>query len=187
MIKLMEILNEMPTMSRRGKSAYADQSKLRDLKVEDVIDNIVVFRLPKANMLFPEGFFMAYFMDSLASTDAMKHGKIGYLIVPDRPRYAFDSAPIKDIWQKKHSNNGQEHILGIVQGVISEKEIYVDKMTVRPGWKRNTINSKLVQALKKEYPNRELNFSGPTPDGRNFIKNFTGQDWKPAHGETPEF
>lgn len=175
----------MPVIARKGKKVTADGVPLRGLPLATVRGNIVVFHTEKASIM-PAGFTLAYFMDSDESARAMKAGELAYKYVHDRLRFSWDSAPIRDVW-KKENDKGQEHILGVVQGIVDDSEIYVDKMTVRPGYKRQTINTKLIQALQATFPNRPVHFSGPTEDGSKFIKSFTGADWKPAHGEKAEF
>lgn len=184
-ILLVDALLEMATITRKGKQVFADDKLLREMSLEDVDDNIVTFRVPKEG-LFPAGFTLAYFMDSTESAEAMADNKLPYKLVPDRPRFSFNAAPITDVWKKKY-DKGQEAILGMVQGIVTDEEIYVDKATVRPGYKRSSIVSKLIDTLKKKHPNAVVNFSGPTKEGAAFIKKYTGSEWKPAHGEHPEF
>jgi len=190
MIKLAdivnEILNEMPVISRKGKSVYGDDKKLKDLSVQDVKGNIITFIADKPGFMWHKGLFLSYFMDSDQSAQDMKNDKIPYIFVHDRPRLSFHMAPIRDVW-KWNKEPGQEHILGIAQGTLNEKEIYVDKLTVRPGYKRNTISTKLLINLQNNHPKLPMNFSGPTKDGFNFIKKFTGKEWEPKHGEHKEF
>lgn len=182
---VVDMLLEMPVISRQGKSVLAGDVELRDVPVAAVLENIVIFYQPAENNFVPKGFMLAFFMDSAESAQAMKEGKIPYKYVHNRIRSQWDSSPITDVW-KKSQDEGQHNILGVVQGHVDEQEIYVDKMTVRPGYKRHTINTKLIQALQDHFSGRTTNFSGPTKDGSRFIKAFTGSDWKPAHGETAE-
>lgn len=190
MIKLkdiiFEIINESPQISRQGKKVFADDVPLKGLKVLDVKENIVVFVADKDGFFWRKGFLLAYFMDSKSSVQDIKNGKIPYMVVHNRPRFAFNMAPIHDVW-KWFKEPGQEHILAIVQGTLSDSEIYIDKMTVRPGYKKNTIMLKLLSTLRDEHSDIKMNFSGPTKAGFNFIKKFTGKEWEPAHGEHKEF
>lgn len=178
-------LLEMAVISKKGKKVYADDNLLKNVPLESVEGNIVTFRMAEAG-LFPAGFTLAYFMDSDESAKLMTTGKLPYKFVPERPRFSFTAAPIHDVWKKK-ADKGQEAILGMVQGITNDDEIYVDKMTVRPGYRRNSITRRLIDALKKKHPNAAVNFSGPTKEGASFVKSYTGSDWKPAHGETAEF
>lgn len=183
---VVDLLLEMPQITRKGKTAYADGKPLRDATDIEVKGNIVIIRQPTANALVPEGFTLVYFMDSDESAAAMKAGKLPYKFVHNRPRFSFDASPITDVW-KGQFDKGQKAILGVLQGTSDENEIYVDKMTVRPAYKRNTIMRRLLGALQASFPKAKVNFSGPTKEGAAFIRGTTGSDWVPAHGETPEF
>lgn len=175
--QLKSLLVEMPQIAKQGKSVTADGQSLKDVPLDFVRGNIVVFRQPTESM-FPAGFTLVYFMDSDESAQAMKEGKLPYKLVPDRSvSQAFTSSPITDVW-KKANDKGQGGILGMLQGVTDDKEIYVDKMTVRPGFKRQSMTTKMVDTLKRRFPRAAVNFSSPTDEGSKFIKAYTGNDWK---------
>jgi hypothetical protein len=163
-----DTLNEMPQMSLKDKTAFAGDTELKKADVDKVMGNIVVFRMDKGGFFAP-GYTLVYFMDSDESATAMKEGKLPYLMVP---RGAFHSGgnPITDVWKKKYQKPGTEHILGLIEGNSSEEGIYVDMISVRPGWKRNSIASKMLQAIKKLYPQAKVGTSGKTDDGEKFFK-----------------
>ena len=182
------LLMEMPQITQQGKTVLADNQPLKGLSVENVRGNIVVLREERGNFMFAAGWTIAYFMDSEESAQKMKKGEFDYLTINDRIQFQFNSAPITDVWtKKKRDNRGHEHILGIVQGITNENEIYIDKMSVRAQFRKNSITSKLISVLKQTFPNAKVNFSGPTKQGASFIKKYTGKQWEPAHGETQEF
>jgi hypothetical protein len=178
-------LIEMAVISKVGKTVMADNEPLKSATA-DVDGNIVIMRVPETNMLFHKGFTLVYFMSSDDAAKRMAAGKIPYKMIHDRPMFAWGSSPITDIWKKKFDKD-QSEILGMLQGTTDEKEIYIDKMSVRPAYRRSSINTRMVNALKKNYPNAAVNFSGPTKDGSKFIKSHTGKEWEPAHGEHREF
>ena len=47
--------------------------------------------------------------------------------------------------------------------------IYVDMMSVRKGWRRQNLNTLMIQTFKKNWPGREVKFSPPTDAGKAFI------------------
>lgn len=167
------LLNEMPLITLKGKTAYGDESALKDLDVETLSNNIVFFRQPEGN----ENYFIApgstwiYFMDSEESAQEMKEGKIPMLMVP-RGAFMSGGNPITDIWAKKHAKPGTEKILGMIEGHTSEDKIYIDMMTVRPKYRRNSITTKMIQYAKRNFPNAKVTFSSPTPQGEKFINSF---------------
>lgn len=164
------LMVEMPLISMRGKEAYADEDVLRDVDVDQVQNNIVVFRIPESSEggFFEPGTTWVYFMDSEESANKMKSGEIPMLTVP-QGTFLSGGSPITDVWKKKFAKKGTEHILGIIEGNTKDDLIYINMMTVRPKYKRNTINSKMIQFLKKGFPNAELKFSDPTDEGKKFI------------------
>ena len=167
------LLTEMPVISLQGKTAFADDKPLKDVDVDNIENNIVFFRIPENTQSFYEaGTTWVYFMDSEESAEKMKAGKIPMLMVPQGTFYSGGS-PITDVWKKQFAKEGTEHILGILEGNATEEEIYINMMTVRPKYKRNTINTKMINFVKKTFPNAKLSFSSPTPEGKKFISKYT--------------
>ena len=163
-------LDEMPDITKKDDGIYAGSGKLKDLKFEDIKKNIVMFRVPDSeNGFFPKGYTLVYFMDSEQSALDIKDGKIPYLMVP-LGTFRSGGSPITDIWKKKFQKPGTEHILGHVQSLSSDEEIYIEFMTVRKEYRRNSINSSMIGLIKSNFPNAEIKYSSPTPDGTKFIK-----------------
>lgn len=66
-------------------------------------------------------------------------------------------------------------IIGVYEVCLEKKGpnkdiIFVNMMSVRPGWKRNGLNMAMMRWLLKEYPKRKLEFSDPTREGYSFIQ-----------------
>lgn len=162
------VLKEMPQMTVKDKTAFAGDTKLRDADIDTVMGNIVVFRMDQGGFFAP-GYTLVYFMDSDESAKAMKEGKLPYLMIP-RGSFHSGGNPITDVWKKKYQKPGTEHILGLIEGNSNEHQIYIDMISVRPGWKRNTIAAKMLQAIKKLYPNAKVGTSAKTNDGEKFFK-----------------
>lgn len=53
--------------------------------------------------------------------------------------------------------------------------IYVDMMTVKPGWKQQGINTSMMNYFLKQFPGRRIEFSEKTHQGELFAKK-----WKPS-------
>lgn len=165
-------ITEMPQISKKGKKVMADDEPLKGQDVEKVVGNIVVIRQGTPGGFIEEGWTMVYFMDSEESAQAMKQGQIPYLIVPIGT-FASGGSPITDIWKKKFCGKpGQEHILGVIQGHSDNKSIYIDMITVRPGFQRNHIAKLMVDRLKKTFPEAEVTTSSRTDKGEKFAKGY---------------
>ena len=170
-------ITESPMMSHHGGSAMAGDKPLRQSKVEDVYGNIVVIRQPTSGGFMAEGFTLVYFMDSDESAQAIAKGEIPYLMVP-RGTYMGGGSPITDIWKKKFQKPGTEHILGVIEGSSMEDNIFIDMITVRPGWKRNHIAKLMIDRLKKSFPRAKLTTSTQTFNGGKFFKKYGGDNPK---------
>ena len=167
------LLSEMPVISLQGKTVLADDKPLKEVDVDNIKNNIVFFRVPEdTRHIYETGTTWVYFLDSEESAEKMKAGHIPMLMVP-QGTFSSGGNPITDVWKKRFAREGTEHILGILEGNTTEDEIYINMMTVRPKYKRNTINTKMIQFLQKIYPNAKLFFSDATPEGEKFINKYT--------------
>ena len=164
----MSKLTEMPLITKKGKDIYADNKLLKTLPVQKVRGNLVFIREPNDNRFLRQGYTLIYFMDSEESAKGIAHGDIPYLAFP-RGTWPAGS-PITDIWKKKFQSPGTEHILGILEANTMPNGIYLDMLSIRPGYQRNTIAQKMVQLAMTEFPDAEVYHSAPTEKGRSFLK-----------------
>lgn len=170
-------ITESPMMTKKGTTALAGDKPLKNQAVEEVTGNIVVIRQGKGGGFLPEGWTMVYFMDSDESAQSMKQGQIPYLMVP-RGTFMSGGSPITDIWLKKFQKPGTHHILGAIEGHSDEQTIFIDMVTVRPGWKRNHIAKLMMDRLKKTFPEAKLTTSTQTDSGQKLFKSYGGEKQK---------
>lgn len=163
-----EILSEMPVITKQGKTAMAGSQPLKNLKIEDVKGNLVFIRQQEKGGFITEGWSVVYFFDNEESAKQMASGKMDYLMVPTGT-FNSGGSPITDIWKKRFQKPGHEHILGVLQGNVMPDNIFIDMLTVRPGYQRNTIASKMVDLIKSDFPNAKITHSDPTYKGRSFL------------------
>ena len=162
---------EMPQISRHGKKVVAGDEPLKGQNVEKVVGNIVVIRQETSGGFIPEGWTLVYFMDSEESAEAMKSGKVPYLLVPVGTFHSGGS-PITDIWKKRFQKPGHEHILGVMQGHSDNENIFIDMLTVRPGFQRNHIAKLIMDRLQKTFPDAKITTSSRTDKGAAFCKGY---------------
>lgn len=166
------LLNEdTPDIELTGKTVMANNIPLKNLDLEVVKKNIVVFRESNPNSIFGEGFTLVYFMDSEQSANDMLNGKIPYLMVP-RGTFGGGGNPITDIWKKQFQRPGTEHILGVFEGYTNDEQIFIDMITVRPKFQKNTIAKKIIDTIRKKFPNAKIEHSGTTDAGSKFMKSY---------------
>lgn len=166
------LLNELtPDIDLVNKTVQANNIPLKNLDLNDIKKNIVMFRESNPNSFFGEGYTLVYFMNSEESAMDMKNNKIPYLMVP-RGSFNSGGSPVTDIWKKKFQKPGTEHILGVLEGYSNENEIYIDMLTVRPKYQKNTIAKKMLDFVRHSYPNAIIKHSSPTQLGDKFNKSY---------------
>ena len=178
MMLARELIENFPDFTATGGKVSAPEGPLRGMTPEQVAPNIVAFSLPE--FFKGPGALILYFTDSEQAALDLRAGKI----MP--PMFAAGSlsmrfsgySMIDDIWKKKRAPRGQDpatyegmrHVVGALEAYVNEKKIFVDNISVRPGWKKNTVGSKLMNALVQMYPGRELTHSNTTKAGHSFLK-----------------
>lgn len=190
-------LFEMPTFIRptpRSRAVDANTgNRLKDLSVDEVDGNMGILHMEKASFMFAAGFTMVWFFRTEEAAQRARTQK-NYCppmfqdFVSVAHRFSGHS-PIKSLWKKDQRTTDAEldgEVLGALRAYVSDETIYLDMLSTRPGWKRNSIASKLVATLKKHFPGRNIEHSSSTDDGYKFLK-ATGdlqhakKDGKGAH------
>lgn len=100
MIESFKTWLEMPMISiGQDKRVMADDKPLKDLNVDSLANNIVLFRIPEGKRhIFRPGTTWIYFMDSEESAKEMEDGKIPMLVIPRGVVFGGGS-PITDVWK----------------------------------------------------------------------------------------
>lgn len=170
-------LLEMPDFSRQGtKVKDSGGRQLRDLSVDEVEANIGFMHLPEGTFFTAPGFTMAWFFDTEEAARAAGSTPgycpplfQDYVNVSDR---FSGRSPIKGIWNKRKGPHSalDASVVGAIRAYIDDSTIYLDMISVRPGWKRNSVAAKLTAALKNHWPGRALEHSETTSDGHRFLK-----------------
>jgi hypothetical protein len=181
-IKLFEEFgrtDEMAQITRKGKNVYADGKPLRDATIKELEPNMGLVYFEKSNVLYGAGKFFLYLVTDPAWNEGFNTGETDMLTFPRRFRHnMFDVAPIKDVWKKswmkKYKNS--DMVIGIVEGTVGENKLFVEMMSVRPGYKMNSANTKLIDTIVDWKPDLQLTWVDPTEDGLEFIHKYSGDD-----------
>lgn len=187
---------EMPVFRKAGTKIESPEGPLKKMSIASTLENIVVFIEPNGNIFKPKGWIMAYFLDSPEAVQAFKRGEISYpMFMPGSVSMRMTGYSMIDaIWRKKSrkgatptektADDNMKHIVGAVEAYMNigvepagpkdegAKTIYIDNISVRPGWRRNSVASKLIQAIEVTWPGIEItDHSGTTDAGFKFMKN----------------
>lgn len=171
-------IDEMAEITRKGKKAYVDGKLLKSSSIQDLSNNVALYHVKENNFLAQKGKFWLWLADTDEWVSKLKSGDYDVLFFPPRPRFNWNASPIDDIWKKSHQKNtrGAQHIIGVIEGFADEdnKKIIIEMMSVKPGFKRNRINSLMIDVLKDNsaFKDYKLVFEDPTEDGYLFMKQY---------------
>ena len=170
MIKnFISYINEMAKIDKKGNNLSIDGVPLKNTSYEVLDDNTIFYREEKGNFLFPKNFTMVWFLDDDKFKNNFISGEENLVYFPAfRGLNNFNSSPISDLWKK--NTPIQKHIIGAIRAITNEELIFIDMMSVRPGYKKNGINHHMINTLIKMFPNAQLKFSKPTDEGTLFIQ-----------------
>lgn len=168
------VIYEMPNFTvplSKGTVRDEDGNKLKDMNIDQLEPNIVLFYNPHATFFTPPGFFVISLTVNEEYATKLTNGELHPIIFPQGAPLGGSSV-FAGIWREKRS----KPFLGIMQGEIHDDAIFIDFMTVRSTARRNQINTKLVECLKKNFPNRKIETSKRTDDGNKFWRSVKDED-----------
>lgn len=176
-MKLMKILSEMPTFHKQGKTVVSDKGiELKKMTDADVPKNMLLYVEKNGNLFMSKGWFIAYF-SSIENYGSTMSRDSGWLFFPQKIN--FTSSPIVDIWKGVEKAGGQaDKIIAAVQGWVHEdkKTVYINMLSTKPGWKRNSVATKLINGLKENWKGYKFTISKTTSDGERFFKSRPDSD-----------
>lgn len=169
------LVNEMPQINKIGSKVMADDIPLKLVKdIEKLEPNFSMYHEEKGNMFFAKGKTYLYFTKSEDWGQKVVNGEYDMLMFPYAARFNWGASPIKDVWKKSHNKSvrGADEIIGLVEAYVANKEILIQMMSVRPGYKKNSINTNMINRLKKSFPDHVVVFEDPTKAGWEFIQKY---------------
>lgn len=173
-----------PTLKKRDKIAYLGDHTVKERAAEsaildsDVQENIIIagpFGKGIAQIFgFHSNTHVLYFLIDPANrpelADKIRKGDK----MPIFPNYRPYHAPgtIDQFWasDRKFTNK----LAGACQYVPYEDEkiLLITHMSVKAAWRRQGLNTLMINAISQEYPDYEIVFDDPTSDGKKFHKSF---------------
>jgi hypothetical protein len=169
---LKEVLNEMPLITLQNKTAYADDKPLKTMDLESIGNNMTVYHEEKGNFIIAKNKVYLWFTSTEDWVDKVNAGEYDLVMFPIKTLYnAFSVSPITDVWRKSKAR-GKKEVLGMIEAYLDDKELIIQMMSVRNPYRKNRINSFMIDELKQKFPSHELVFEDPTDDGWKFIANY---------------
>lgn len=170
-------MRKNPQIIRKKDTLTANDRLLRELTLDDLSENLALLKMPEPveGRFFnvPPGEYYLFFLDE---PQRVKTIADRFPMFPpfgfSAFRLGFRSSPIKDIWKKGRNSDG---MIGIVRFYVRDEFVFIDMMSVKPGYKHNHVNTFMMRAIQDQFPNKELCFSDPTEPGKKFIQKFGGK------------
>jgi hypothetical protein len=180
--KLQQLIWGNPELTRKGKKIYAGEEEFKTIastKPGSLIENVALLRIPEAYSHFT-GFdkpnlIMIWLLDSPEEVLKVKKGK-RQLAFFNPPRVSFTEATIDSIFEK---GDQSKNIVGGVLASVQGDHLEVLMMATRNGYKRNAVNTFLVNRLKEITKAVDVSFHEVTDDGREFEKAYNRVDEAP--------
>jgi len=69
-------------------------------------------------------------------------------------------------------------LAGALQFIPQDDQIILTHMAVKPKWRRNRLNTLMIEIMKDEFPNRKVLFHEPTDIGYKFMKFYGGEEYQ---------
>ena len=181
-------VNEMADIEKKGLNLYVNKSPVKNLNVEEASNNMIYWRNDKRSVFYDEGYTMIWFIKTDESNAYLREHQDLLLFFPEKQSLNFkpNSGPIHDIWKSnrgikrnkytpkltEYETKVQKDIIGVIEAYTDTNIIYIDMMSVRPGYMKNGINNLMIKYLISQFPNATLKFSDPTKDGKSFINKY---------------
>lgn len=73
-------------------------------------------------------------------------------------------------WANKENKVITKHMVAAMQYYVTPDEIVLTHMSVQPKYRRQGVNTLLVDTVMSNYPGRKVVFDDPTPDGKRFMR-----------------
>jgi hypothetical protein len=72
-------------------------------------------------------------------------------------------------WQNRETKALTKLLAGAVQYVVLDDEVMITHMSVRPKWRRNGLNTLMIEVIEANNPGKPLVYDNPTDMGKQFM------------------
>lgn len=167
-----------PDIKLENGKVLADGQPINQISPEVLHENIVLYHnKDKGNFFAPAGWFFLNLVDTNEHAHEVANAKEGK---SNRPIVFFPGtlarAPnFPAIWKKKMYHPG---IIGAVQGQLIDGVLNIEYMSVRPKFRRNKVNTAMIDFLKDQMKPIKVVYHDLTKEGEAFHKSRVGEKAK---------
>lgn len=166
-------------LTKRGKTVYVksadDSIPLRELPLDAARKNLTVIVGPFGPMGEVFGYHrntrILYFLQDGADRPAViEMVQLSIVAVfPRRRRAMFGPGTLDMFWQNRETKALTKLLAGAVQYVVLDDQVMITHMSVRPKWRRNGLNTLMIEDIEATNPGKPLVYEDPTDMGKKFM------------------
>ena len=160
-----------------GKVAYLEDGderrRLRDLQLSDVEDLFVgVGPFGHVGELLGYGATgrIVYMLEDSDSVPMARELLAESFPIFPRVRMGWGPGTIDMFWKSRGNGKFLKLIVGAVQLYTKDGKLVITHMSVRPKWRRNRVNTLMIDAVADRHPELEIVFDDPTDMGKSFMR-----------------
>lgn len=171
-----------PKITKIGKNILADNQPISQAWDKIADENLLIVTLPP--FLFYKGSRILWFFESPEGREHFinilkdSNSKERLPIFALRRPLGQRRGTIEMFWSVKNSR----YLVGAVQFIANpdNNDLILTHMAVRPKYRRHKINTFMINEIRKTFPDRKLYFHELTEQGRAFMVQYGGEEWRDA-------
>lgn len=165
-------------LEKRGKIVYAvddDQAvPFRQLAPSDIKSLLV-----DVGPFGPYGEFFGYhrntfilylLQDAASRSEVIAMAETGDVAIYPRHRPMMGRGTIEMFWKNPNFKSLTKQLAGAIQYIVLDDKIVITHMSVPSKWRRNRLNTLMVEAIEQEHPGKPVEYEDPTEMGQKFMK-----------------
>lgn len=188
---MAKIKRKNPPLRKKGKKVFAGNKLLKESTPEALRENIAVIGpfgpIAKFFGYNPETSILCFVEEPKNKKLLIKiaKGEIGGEIPMFALHRPIASRGTLDMFWSRPLN--RKILGGAIQffPIPSKKILVLTHMAVKPKWRRQGLNTKMVEYLQARYPGYELRFHSPTDMGASFMEKYGYQEYLPTPERNP--
>jgi len=160
-----------------GKVVYledgGERRRLRDLQLSDV-DGMFVGVGPFGHVGEFLGYGatgrIVYMLEDNGSMPLARRLLAESFPIFPRARMGWGPGTIEMFWKSRGNGKFLKLIAGAVQFYTEDGKLVITHMSVRPKWRRNRVNTLMIDTAAEYHPGLEVVFDDPTEMGKSFMR-----------------
>lgn len=165
-------------LTKRGKTVYvesaADSIPLRQLPPEVAYKELIVAVGPFGPTAeffgYDRNTYVLYFLQDSADLRALTEmARSGDIAIFPRRRAIGGPGTLDMFWKNSETKALTKLLAGAVQYIVLDNKVIITHMSVRSKWRRNGLNTLMIEVIEAAHPGKSLVYEDPTDMGKKFM------------------